>query len=338
MTEIRDKYCNPSAHAATIGGVAVKSRIWLAPMAGVTTRTFRDWHRSVGAGLTHTEMISAVGLTYNNKKTGELIGAGDEPGPTVIQLFSPDAESLARGAEIALSGKKFCAVEINMACPMPKVAKKGSGSALLGKPDEAASMVRVLKKFGLPVWVKTRITDPSVHSITTEEFCRVLAGEGADLIMLHGRTPAQRYEGSADKEEVCRIARLFPGMIVGSGDYYDPSDAEKYLDSGCVAVLAARGAVRDLFLIPKTLSRIWGDAVREGYGRYENPTFEESLDVMIAIGRMCADCEGARFAPVMIRRVMGGLLKGFPGAAALRQRCSAIRDWGEMEEFLSGLR
>ena len=305
-------------------------------MAGVTTRTFRDWHRSLGAGLTHTEMISAVGLSYSNRKTGELIGAEDEPGPTVIQLFAPDAESLAKGTEIALSMKRFDAVEINMACPMPKVAKKGSGAALIARPEEAATMIRRLKPFGRPVWVKTRIADPAVHRMTTESFCRMLVSEGADLILLHGRTPAQRYEGSADVDAVCRVAASMPGLIAGSGDYYTPKDATGYLDGGCVAVLAARGSVKDLFLIPKTLALIDG-GVRRIDDRLLAPTLEDKFAALLRIGRQCARCEGERFAPVMVRRVMGGLLKGFSGAAAIRQQCAQMREWHELEAFLSNV-
>ena len=317
-----------------IGGVAVTSRVWLAPMAGVTTRTFRDWHRALGAGLTHTEMISAVGLSYNNRKTGELIGAEDEPGPAVIQLFAPDAESLERGAELALEMKRFDAVEVNMACPMPKVAKKGSGSALIAKPEVAAAMVKKLQKFGLPVWVKTRIADPAIHAMTTAEFCRMLADEGADLILLHGRTPAQRYEGTADACAVNRVAASMPGMVAGSGDYYTPEDGQRYLAGGCAAVLAARGAVKDLFLVPKTLALLGG---AESSQRYIDPTFEEKLAALLQLGRKCAACEGERYAPVMVRRVMGGLLKGFPGAAAIRQRCAQMREWRDIEAYLSNL-
>ena len=314
----------------TIGGVEVSSPIWLAPLAGVSTYTFRSFHRSVGAGLTHTEMVSAVGLSYSNKKTSRLLGEETEPGPMALQLFAPDSDSIAAGAALALSGRRFDALEINMACPMPKVTKKGSGSRLLETPDTARRMVAALKEFGLPVWVKLRITDPKKHELSTEEFCDLLLSAGADLLMLHGRTPAQRYEGRADKEAVCRAARKFKGLIVASGDYFAPADALTYLDGGCAGVLAARGALRNVFLIPETLALLGYDVPE----RFLNPTAADQIDTLIQIGRSGTAHEGESFALVLVKRMLSGLFKGFYGAAAIRQSCAACREWEKMEQVL----
>lgn len=318
----------------TIGGVRVSSPIWLAPLAGVTTYTFRAWHRKMGAGLVHTEMVSAIGLSYKNGKTGDLIGNDDEPGPIVLQLFAPDAASLATGARLAVRMRRFDALEINMGCPMPKVTKKGSGSRLLDEPEIAAEMVAALTAFGLPVWVKLRVTDPARHPLSTEAFCERLLRAGASLLMLHGRTPAQRYEGKSDKEAVCAMARLFPERLAASGDYYLPEDAKTYLDAGCVAVLAARGAIRDAYLIPKT-DALLGRNVDEDL---RNPDIKHQIDALVCIGRTGVEHEGERFVLVLIRRMLAGLFKGFHGASAVRQACASCRDWHILERFLLELR
>lgn len=314
----------------SVGGVKVESPIWLAPLAGVSTYTFRSFHRSLGAGLTHTEMVSAVGLSYSNKKTSRLLGDDTEPGPMALQLFAPDSDNIARGAALALSGRSFDALEINMACPMPKVTKKGSGSRLLETPDIAAQMVTALKAFGLPVWVKLRITDPKKHKLSTYDFCDLLLSNGADLLMLHGRTPAQRYEGRSDKEAVCSAARRFNGFIVASGDYFAPNDALTYLLGGCVGVLAARGALRNVFLIPETLALLGYDVPE----RFISPTINDQIDTLIEIGRSGVAHEGESFALLLVKRMLSGLFKGFYGAAAIRQSCAMCREWERMEHTL----
>ena len=318
----------------TVGGVRVASPIWLAPLAGVTTHTFRAWHRKMGAGLVHTEMVSAIGLSYKNRKTGDLIGDDNEPGPIVLQLFASDAESLMRGARLAAQMRRFDALEINMACPMPKVTKKGSGARLLESPDTAVKMVEALRTLTLPVWVKLRVTDPTKHPLPTEAFCERLFAAGADLLMLHGRTPAQRYEGVADKAAVCEAARRFPGRLVASGDFYTPDDARRYLGEGCVAVLAARGAIRDAYLIPKTHAALGRDVDSS----LQAPGMRDQIDALLYIGRLGLAHEGERFTLVLVRRMLAGLFKGFHGASAVRQACASCRGWCVLEEELLRLR
>jgi tRNA-dihydrouridine synthase B len=285
----------------------------------------------MGAGLVHTEMVSALGLSYKNKRTRDLLGDENEQGPVVLQLFASNATELAKGAETAMKARRFDALEINMACPMPKVTKKGAGARLLENPDEAARMVLSLKQFGLPVWVKLRKTDAE----GTKAFCAALAVSGADLLLLHGRTLAQRYDGAADRGIVGEIAKIFPGMVAASGDYYEPDDAARYLDDGCVAVLAARGVLRDAFLIPRTLLRL-GYPLDEKMEKFANPSARDQTEAILSIGKMGVTVEGERFTLVLARRMIAGMFKGFSGASALRRACSECRDWASMEEILTG--
>lgn len=322
------------AEEILLGGVRVDSPIWLAPLAGVTTRTFREFHRRLGASLTHTEMVSAVGLSYMNAKTRALLGDPEEAGPIVLQLFAPDAESLLRGGEIALTCRGYDALEINMACPMPKVTKKGCGAALMQSPQVAAGMTARLAGLGLPVWVKTRLCDSRVHPYSTAEFCAALIEAGAALISIHGRTPAQRYEGSSDKEAVCHAARGLPAPVFASGDYNTPEDARVYIDGGCAGVLAARGALRDAYLIPKTRFALGYPADK----RYVTPTVADQIDALIELGRAGVEREGEAFTLVLARRMLGGLFRGFPGAASLRGTCAAHKTWLDLETKLTELK
>lgn len=325
------KRVNPviPGYPRVIGSVQVNNPIWLAPLAGITFSSLRRFYRSLGAGLVHTEMVSALGLCYKGRKTKELLYGYDDEKPVVLQLFGSEAADIAKGAEIALEIRKFDAIQVNMACPMPKVTKKGSGSKLLETPDKAAAMMTELKKFGLPAWAKIRII-PEESEISTVAFCDRLINAGCDYIFVHGRTRAQRYEGTASRSKVAEIASAFPGMIGGSGDCYTPEDFEDYLSCGCTAVLAARGILRDIFMIPRTLKAMGGDIS----DTYVNPDEETQAALLLDLGRTICANEGEPLAIVIARRMMASLFKGFPGAAKLRRNGAMLKTWHEMEELI----
>jgi tRNA-dihydrouridine synthase len=287
--------------------------IWLAPLAGITIPPVRLFFSRLGAKITHTEMVSASGLLFNNKKTRNMLEVLPGESSVVLQLFAGDADSLVRAAEFALAvseiNDKQCGVAsyfafgINMACPMPKVLKRGAGAKLLEFPEIAFSMVEKLKAIGLPVWVKTRKA-PQKNKLTTYQFIEGLIEAGADNVCLHGRTPAQRYEGIADKQIVCDMARDFPGKISGSGDVYTHEDAKVYLDAGCVGVMAARGALANPFIFRNDPSY---------------PPAEEQLALLQQFGRDVSDWAGPRVAVIMVKRMLAGMLKGMCGAGVFRR-------------------
>lgn len=287
----------------------------------------------MGAGLVHTEMVSALGLIYGSSKTLEILGDKDEAGPVVLQLFAPDAPNMCRGAEIALSAKHFAALEVNMACPMPKVTRHGSGSALMSRREEATRIARELQSFGLPVWIKIRIADTAAGSPATVALCDSLLDQGVDLLLVHGRTPAQRYEGTADKDIVTSLARKYPGKIAASGDVFTPHDAKIYLDGGCASVLAARGSVSDAYLIAK---------INESCG-FLHPEIPIGSDMALrardlaSVGKMSASHENERFAAVLVKKMMAGFFKAIPGSTAARRRCAEMNTWQSIEHFLTEL-
>lgn len=312
-----------------VGGVRVNNPIWLAPMAGITFGSVRQFYRKLGAGLVHTEMVSALGLCHRGRKTRELLYGGEDERPCVLQLFAADADSIARGAEAALSIRSFEALEVNMACPMPKVTKKGCGSKVMDNPEEAAKMMRELKKIGLPVWSKIRVAS-NVSVLPTASLCEMLFDAGADFIFVHGRTPAQRYEGVASRDAVEDVARKFPGQIGGSGDCYKPDDFIDYISRGCAAVLAGRGFLRDTLLIPRTLSELGADIP----AAFLSPSADEQAQILLELGRSIYNNEGEPLALSMARRTLASLFKGFPGASQLRRRGAQARTWADMEYIL----
>ena len=313
-----------------IGGVPVANPLFVAPMAGVTFLSFRLFHRELGASLVHTEMVSALGLIYGGQKTRSYLLGSPLEEPCVLQLFGDTEENLSLGAEIALSVRPFPALEVNMACPMPKVTKKGAGSALLSDIKKSGRIIASLKKFGLPVWAKIRLVARDAP-YGTEDFCQELLESGCDFIALHGRTRAQRYEGKSDKSAVCAVAKSFPGKIAASGDIFTPSDSEYFLQNGAEAVFLARGLLKDAYLVPKTLDLL-------GYDVPQNllaPTLQDQIDLLISLGRRVVTIEGERRAVVLAKRQAAALFKGTPGAATLRQKISLCTNWQDTETTLA---
>ncbi|MCR5346225.1 MAG: tRNA-dihydrouridine synthase [Fretibacterium sp.] len=320
------------------GGLSLANPLCLAPMAGVTNAPLREFFSNLGAALTHTEMVSCAGLVRGNARTSGMLWASPLEGPLILQLFSPEAGTLARGAAAALEGreenastaggKRPCGLGINMACPMPKVTKRGAGSALLGRPAEAAAMVRALKAFSLPVWVKIRRLEDMDRTL---EFIEVLAEAGADNVCLHGRTAAQRYEGRADRRFAAEAARRFPGLISASGDVFTAEDVGEYLSMGCAPVMLARGALSNPWLLPEALQVLGYDVPPERLF----PTPKTRLAGLRRLGERARELLGEHQAVVLLKRLMGGVLRGMPGAAELRRRAGTAVELAEVLRVFS---
>lgn len=307
-----------SPRKGKIGGVQVEGKVWLAPLAGITIGAVRRFFRELGAALTHTEMVSSWGLLVKNRKTMEMLKGSEKETPLVLQLFAGDSKSLLKSAEIALAAGTFEAFSINMACPVPKVRKKGAGAQLLYNRDMAVEMVRELAKAGLPVWPKIR-KHPSGGGAETLAFCEALLEAGADLVCLHGRTPQQLYAGTADRQVVHEASAAFPGRVAASGDVFEKEDIDEYLQNGAAAVLVARGALRDPFLF------------QDGAPPVE--PLERAL-FLVRLGDSILEENGPKAAASLIKRFVSGMFKGIRGNASYRREVASCSHWAEMREKL----
>lgn len=319
-----------------IGGVEVENPVFFAPMAGVSISAVRRLFRRLGAALTHTEMVSSTGLLYDGMKTWQMTEYTDGEKPLVLQLFTGDASSLCRSAERCLQKRPYAALSINMACPMPKVHKKGAGSRLLQNPDAAFAMVRELKKSGMPVWPKIRkiVPDGREYPLDTLQFTEGLLAAGADNVTIHGRTPQQRYEGKADKNEVVRAAQRFRGKITASGDVYAADDVKFYLDGGCAAVLCARGAISDPFMVAQSL-RVLGYNNHMPYG---GPSLEKRAEILTGFADDLYRIHGERIALVLLRRFLSGFFRSKAGTAEFKRTLAGAKDWDSAYRSLCGWR
>ena len=300
------------------GGLEINSPLCLAPLAGVTTLSVREFFALHGAGLTHTEMISCAGLVRDNAKTFDMLKVSEHEERVIVQLFGNDDALFSDGAEAVLrESDKFSAFGVNMACPMPKITRNGSGSALMKKPELAAKIVKGLKTFGLPVWVKMRKFE---NDSDTLRFVELLAEAGADNICIHGRTPAQRYEGTADRKIIAEAAKRFAGLVGASGDVKTPGDIEEYLSYGCAVVMLARGIIANPFLF------------EEYGGKFR--TSEDRLNELLKFSYRAEELSGEHRALVALKRFAGSVLRFAHGSAELRHLAMTAGSPAELREIL----
>ena len=330
--------CEVAGGPILAGGLFLQNPLCLAPLAGVTSLPIREFFTRLGASLTHTEMVSCAGLVRRNRKTLSMLHTSPFEAPVILQLFAPAADVMVRGAETALNlvrqngDPPFAGLGINMACPMPKVTKRGAGAALLKNPSDAFAMVRGLKGLGLPVWVKIRRIEAGEAGIeATVRFIEGLLNSGADNVCIHGRTAAQRYEGVADRTVHAAAARLFPGFISASGDVREARDVREYLEMGCVLVMAARGALGNPWLFAEALDAL-GYAVPE---MARDTTSTGRMAALRWLGERAVGTSGEAQAVILLKRLMGGVLRGISGAAELRHQAGCS---GSVEEILAVFR
>ncbi len=220
-------------------------KVILAPMAGVTDEVFRELCIEQGADLTYTEMVSAKALSYNNRKTQDLMRLSPLESKVSVQIFGHEPETMAAEARTIqeLLGESLFAIDINMGCPARKIAGKGDGSALMRNPELASSIVAAVKaSVTCPVTVKFR-RGYELGNETAPELARRLEAAGADALCVHGRFAQQLYRGSADWDVIAKVVDAVSVPVVGNGDVACGRDAKRMLDeTGCQAVMIGRGA------------------------------------------------------------------------------------------------
>jgi nifR3 family TIM-barrel protein len=239
---------DPLRRPLAIGALTVDRRLFMAPMAGITTPAFRASVRRWGAGLVYTEMVSACGLHYGDRRTRTYIDLSRDEHPVAVQLFAADPEVLAdAAAQCAAAGADL--VDINMACPVRKVVKTGAGAAMLAEPQRAAAAVAAVRRAlaaaadrPVPVTAKLRRGLREGDELWREVAPRLVEA-GAAALCIHPRTAAQLYRGAADHAVTEALARLVPVPVLASGDVRDRATALDLLGRGAAAVMLARHAV-----------------------------------------------------------------------------------------------
>ena len=255
-----------------IGTVDLASPLAIAPMAGMTDTAFRRLvKRHGGCGLVVTEMVSAEGLVRGIDRTLEYAEYTEEERPISIQIFGGDPDTMAEAARI-VEGMGADIVDVNMGCPVPKIAKHNAGCSLMREPDHAAKVIgRMAKAVKIPVTVKMR-----AGWNDDERNAPALAARaqdaGAAAVAVHGRTAAQSYSGSADWDLVAQIADELAIPVFGSGDCIEPEQIVRRLESGVEGVLVGRGVLRNPWILAQAMDLLGGRLARpvtlEDRGRF----------------------------------------------------------------------
>jgi nifR3 family TIM-barrel protein len=231
----------------------------LAPMAGITDHAFRSFMREMGAGVVVTELISASGIEYNSVKTLALMSFGKDQHPVGIQLFGEDPLIMARAAQV-VQDKGCDFVDINLGCPVPKVVKKGAGSALMRDlPHLALLLKKVKAAIQIPLTIKIR-TGWDENSKNALEVVHVAYNEGVELVAIHGRTRSQAYTGQADWDFISAVKQQSSLPIIGNGDITSGKLAINRLkNSSCDGVMIGRGALKNPFIFLDALNLLSND-------------------------------------------------------------------------------
>ena len=315
----------------SIGKLKLENPFVLAPLAGITDAPMRRICRQMGASLTYSEMVSAKGMYYGDRKTEKLLALYDDEGPTACQIFGSEPEVIAFAAE-KLEQYGHALLDINMGCPMPKVVRNGDGSALLKDPVRierivAAAVAHTTK----PVTAKIRIGYGAGENNAVETAKAIEAGGGA-AVAVHGRTRAQLYTGKADWDAIAAVKQAVKIPVIGNGDVTDVSSARAMMEqTGCDLVMIGRGALVNPWLF-RDLSRDW-----QGLPPVPPPSLPEIREMLLRHLDDLTGWKGDYTAVREMRKICGWYIRGIPGSAAFRRQVNQITDVDELRRIIEGL-
>lgn len=319
---------NKNMNNLNIGGVSLKSHAVLAPMAGVSDRAYRELCVRFGAAYCVSEMVSSKALSFNSKKSEELMEISDLERPCGIQIFGDDPKCMADAAKHALENKPDI-IDINMGCPAPKISSNGSGSALMKNPRLCGEIVKAVTAVAdTPVTVKIRKgwDDDSVNAVEVAKICE---SAGAAAITVHGRTRQQYYKPPVDYDIIKAVRESVSVPVIANGDIDSAERAKEVMDiTGCDLVMIGRATLGNPWIFSQINAYLENPNVK-----IHTPDLEERLGVMIEhIGKM-VEYKGEHMAMLQARKLVVGYFKGMKGAAALRNEAGKIKTLDDLYEL-----
>ena len=319
-----------------IGNIEIKNKIVLAPMAGICNSAFRRICKEMGCGLIYAEMVSDKAITYNNKKTIDMLYMTEEERPIVQQIFGSDKESFVVAAKYIYENMHPDIIDINMGCPVPKVAVRAqAGSALLKNPEKIYEIVKaVVEAVPIPVTVKIR-SGWDHKNINAVEIAKIVEKAGASAICVHPRTRSQGYSGNADWSIIKAVKENVSIPVIGNGDVKTPEDAKRMIEeTGCDAVMIGRGVLGNPWIIKNTIDYLDGKEIC-------SISNKEKIDMCLYHLDYLNSLKDEHLACLEIRNHIGWYLKGMKDGNIVKNniyQTSNIRDIIDiLNEFKEGL-
>lgn len=310
-----------------IGNVEIKNNVVLAPMAGISNSAYRTIIKEMGAGLIYAEMVSDKAISYESKKTIDMLYMTDMERPIAQQIFGSDKESFVKAAKYIEKTMKPDIIDINMGCPVPKVAiKNQAGSALLKNPEKVYEIVsNVVKSVNVPVTVKIRSGWDS-NSINAVEIAKMIERAGAGAITVHPRTRAQGYTGKADWNIIKEVKENVTIPVIGNGDIKSCYDAKRMLEeTKCDAVMIGRGVLGNPWLIKECIEYL--NTGKEPI----KVSLKEKMEMVKRHYKLLEETKGEKLALLEMRTHAAWYLKGLENSTKLKE---AIFKTKTKEEFL----
>ena len=317
----------------SIGGIPIQTPLALAPMAGVTDLAFRTICREQGAGLTCTEMVSAKALCYQDKKSIPLLKLGEGEHPAAAQIFGSDPVCMEEAAAIAGEVSGADIIDINMGCPVPKVANAGDGSGLMRTPDLAVRVAEAVVKGagGRPVTVKMRLGWDK-GSINCVELARAMEEAGVAAVAVHGRTRSQQYAGTANWDYIREVKEALHIPVMANGDVFAGGDAVRILRwTGADAVMVGRGCFGNPWLFQQA------QAALEGRDIPPLPPLAERCDTAMRQFAINAAHKGEKIACLEARKQYCWYLKGVPHAGYWKGQICHVETMEDLRRITAGI-
>ena len=309
-----------------IGNVEINNKIVSAPMAGITNESYRYILKTMGAGLIYTEMVSIMGIVYNSKNTIDLLKINDYERPISVQIFGHDKESFISAAKYVCDNIKPDILDINMGCPVPKVALKSqAGSGLLKDPNKIYDIVSsIVKNVNIPVTVKIR-AGWDKNSINCVEVAKIIEKAGASAIAIHPRTREQGYTGNADWTLIKKVKESVKIPVIGNGDIKTIYDAKKMIEeTNCDAVMIGRSLLGNPWFIKECNEYLENNKV------INRPTSKEIIDMIVYHYNLLKKNTNERKAILDIKTHALAYLKHIPGSKEIKKKVALCKTEEEL--------